>query len=410
MRSFAFCTTLLLATLLAAQSQPGPSTSLHLAAVKLTGSQRYTAKDVEVATGLHGGQQVRLQDLMDAARKLGKSGVFLLVDYEFVSTPAGIEVTFKALDNLELARPLFENLVWLSPEDLDRTIRKSVPLYKGEVPGAGTMSNEIADVLQDSLRERGVISKIAIEPRGAPGKTLSAVAFRAADVNPVVDSVRFTGVSNVDPRLLDKEAQSMVGSDYQASMIVLLCNSFAKKVYTARGFLSAAFDLPQYAIVRDDPHSPGVAVTIPVREGTPYTVQSLSWSGNSIFSEDALNAAIRLQIGQTANLPQYEDDIKYAHKMYASHGYLRVRFDVQPELLPEKRVSITIHVNEGKQYKTGQLVLRGLPESAQRELLSKWKPIDREALQRILCFGILRRGRAAAPLGLPVEVPAGRER
>src|SRR5512143_1323184 len=164
MRSFVFCATLLLPALLAAQSQPGPSTSLHLAAVRLTGSQRYTAKDVEAATGLHGGQQVRLQDLIDAARKLGKSGVFLLVDYEFVSTPAGIEVTFKALDNPELARPQFENLVWLSPEDLDRTIRKRVPLYKGEVPGAGAMSNEIADLLQDSLRERGVVSKIAVEP------------------------------------------------------------------------------------------------------------------------------------------------------------------------------------------------------------------------------------------------------
>ena len=374
MRIRAACFLLLMALPLAAQTKRNTDMALRtfrLVNVQLSGSQRYTAADVKAATGLRTGEDVTSDTLNAAAAKLGHSGAFLTVDYQFFGVPNGIEAVFKALDNPEMARPVFENLVWLQPEELDRALRARVPLFKGMVPGAGTMQDEVAAVLTDLLSKHGVNSKIAVEPRGMPGKPVSVLAFRATDVSPNIESVKFVGAAKVDPALLDKEAQAMTGTEYQVSFVTQSCNSFVKRLYTARGFLAVTFAMPQYAITHDDPQQPSVALTIPVNEGPLYTVKSVTWAGNTVYDADALNAAMVLQIGHPADLPKYEQDLLNVRKMYAMRGYMRIRWEVVPELLPDNTAAINIRLQEGKQYKMRRLAFENAG-SAEPELRKRW--------------------------------------
>src|ERR1700756_1370699 len=60
-----------------------------LIAVKVTGSGRYTEKEILPATGLQLGQVAGEEDFKGAVQRLGETGVFTDVGYSYSYSPAG---------------------------------------------------------------------------------------------------------------------------------------------------------------------------------------------------------------------------------------------------------------------------------------------------------------------------------
>lgn len=141
----------------------GAADHFNLARVLVTGSQRYQEDDLVRATGLSVNTQVTADDLQNAANYLGNSGAFASV--QFLFKPAvgakGVEADFQVTDAKSYLPAVFENIVWFSDQDLREALHQAVPLFKGDIPNSGTMSDDVSAALRKFLASKGLPSEIA---------------------------------------------------------------------------------------------------------------------------------------------------------------------------------------------------------------------------------------------------------
>ena len=92
----ALCISLLLSTVAAqkrsAGGKPSPDSSTKLISFKVTGTSRYTDKEVLAASGLQLGRPASEGDFKEAVQRLGEFGVFSDAAYSFSTSDAGTKL------------------------------------------------------------------------------------------------------------------------------------------------------------------------------------------------------------------------------------------------------------------------------------------------------------------------------
>ena len=124
----------LLVSAAAAQKQPthGKVSAVaanKLTALKVTGTARYTDKEILAASGLQIGQNAADGDFREAAQRLGDSGLFSDVVYSYSSSGAGVrlEMQLADTDQSKLVPAHFENFVWFTDDELRTASAKPRP-------------------------------------------------------------------------------------------------------------------------------------------------------------------------------------------------------------------------------------------------------------------------------------------
>ena len=113
----------------ATSSKPGGGTPYKLIALKVTGTARYTDKEILGASGLQIGQNAADADFKEAVRRLGDSGLFSEVVYSYTSSDNGtkLELQLADTDKSKLVPAHFENFVWFTDDELQAALQRSVP-------------------------------------------------------------------------------------------------------------------------------------------------------------------------------------------------------------------------------------------------------------------------------------------
>ncbi len=163
----------------------GAADRYHLVRVLVTGSERYREDDLVRATGLKVDTQVTSDDLQNAANRLGNSGAFSSVQYLF--KPAigakGVEADFQVADAEKFLPAAFENFVWFSESELLDALHQAVPLFNGQMPASGGMSDEVNAALTKLLASRGLPSEVSYMLAAEFGQLPSAYKFKVANAN-----------------------------------------------------------------------------------------------------------------------------------------------------------------------------------------------------------------------------------
>ena len=122
-----------------AQKKPSGSKASaadKLVALKVTGTTRYTDREILAASGLQMGQNAAEGDFKEAVKKLGASGVFSEVVYSFISSDAGVklELQLADTDKSKLVPAQFANFVWFTDDEVRSALQSRVPLFKQLLP------------------------------------------------------------------------------------------------------------------------------------------------------------------------------------------------------------------------------------------------------------------------------------
>ena len=154
-----------------------------LASIKVTGSQRYMPDEIIAASGLKIGDAATDDDFNKATEALGKSGMFTDVSYSYSYSGTGIKLDFQVADASKFVPARFENFVWFSDADLIAKIHENEPLFKGEVPVGGNLTDRISDVLQSLLLQHSLSARATyIRESAGPSGPIDAVNFKADGV------------------------------------------------------------------------------------------------------------------------------------------------------------------------------------------------------------------------------------
>ena len=365
-----------------ANSKASSTAASKLVAIKVTGTERYTEKEILPASGLQLGQNVSEGDFKEAARRLGDTGLFSDVVYSFSYSGAGtkLELQLTDVEKSKLIPADFENFVWFTNAELLNELQKRVPLYKGLVPPSGTLPDRISEALQAILTEKQLPGHVDYLRQGKQeGGDLIGIAYRVTDVEIRIRGFQFPGASPEQVALLTSAARKLMGADYARSSLAVVAPVDLLPVYLQRGYLKAAFGASSARVVKEpssgeqDPAEVQVEAIIPVTPGKVYATSDVVWKGNSAVKVDELQGLIHMSVGEPANTVRLTNDLESVHKLYRSRGYMAAQVTPAATIDDEKStVHYDLNVVEGDQYKMGELEIVGLDTGATAHLQSAW--------------------------------------
>jgi outer membrane protein assembly factor BamA len=342
----------------------------NLARVVVTGSQRYREEDLVRATGLTVNTQVTSDDLQNAANHLGNSGAFATV--QFLFKPAvgarGVEADFQVTDAEKYLPAVFENFVWFSDQDLQDALHQAVPLFKGNIPNSGTMSDDVSAALRKFLAAKGLPSEISYIMSATFGGLPTAYKFKVADANLKISDVMLIGAARMTPEQLAKAVASLKGTDYLRSDVAIVLEKNLTPIYQQRGYL-------KFAIAEIKPkvdEKSQVTVEATLSEGEQYRLAGLSWSGNTLISSDDLTKHITLKPGNPVDALQLDRDLAQVRKLYGKFGREAVSIKPLPAFVNDT-VSYAFQVTEGDLYRMGKLEIEGVEPEQAHKLEQIWK-------------------------------------
>jgi outer membrane protein assembly factor BamA len=342
----------------------------NLARVVVTGSQRYREEDLVRATGLTVNTQVTSDDLQNAANHLGNSGAFATV--QFLFKPAvgarGVEADFQVTDAEKYLPAMFENFVWFSDQDLQDALHQAVPLFEGNIPNSGTMSDDVSAALRKFLAAKGLPSEISYIMSATFGGLPTAYKFKVVDANLKISEVMLIGAARMTPEQLAKAVASLKGTDYLRSDVAIVLEKNLTPIYQQRGYL-------KFAIAEIKPkvdEKSQVTVEATLSEGEQYRLAGLSWSGNTLISSDDLTKHITLKPGNPVDALQLDRDLAQVRKLYGKFGREAVSIKPLPAFVNDT-VSYAFQVTEGDLYRMGKLEIEGVEPEQAHKLEQIWK-------------------------------------
>lgn len=354
----------------------------QLIAIKVKGSKRYPEAWIATASGLQMGSSVNDDDFKKAARRLGDMGVFTDIGYSFSYTSAGTKVEFQVTDADKFVPVRFEDFVWFPEQELRTRIKEHVPLFDGQVPLSGRMSEEISDVLQAMLVEHAIPGHVESIRSGKSDGPVDSILFRVSDVLVQVRNIEFTGAGEAELQALKAASQRLADREYSRTLLASLVQKQLLPVFLSRGYLKAAFGDPEPKVVKmpsdeseEGPkHLTVVDVTFAVTPGQQYKLKNLDWDGNHVFSTEELQKMVRAKAGEPANTMRIRDNLKDIQKLYASKGYVTAALKAEAIFGDAPgTVVIRLEIKEGPEFKMGELEFRGLDNSLTAKLREAWK-------------------------------------
>ena len=366
----------------AAQKPPAtrkaaPDLQNRLIAIKISGSERYTEKEILPASGLVLGQNAVEADFKEAARRLGNTGLFTDVAYTFSYSSAGTKVELQVtdLEDVKLVPAHFENFVWFTDDQLLTEIRKRVPLFKPRMPVSGKMPDDVEQALQAVLDENQIPARVDYL-REAPekGGELIGLAYRVEALEIKIRNIEFPGATPDQLPALQAAAHKLSGADYMRSPLGQVATIEFLPVCLHRGYLKASFGESQARVVSQSEGEVEVDAILPVTPGKVYSTAAVAWKGNAVFASDELQRLIHLSNGKPADAVQLVSDLEAVAKLYHGKGYMMARVAPKPVLDDEhSTVQYDLVVSEGDQFKMGEFEVMGLDSQSRAHLQSVWK-------------------------------------
>jgi outer membrane protein assembly factor BamA len=387
MRRFA----LLLVCLLSALAQAADRYTL--VRILITGSERYQQDDLVRATGLAVNTQVTADDLQNAANRLGNSGAFSSVQFLFKAVTGvrgAIEADFQVKDAEKLLPAVFENLVWFSESELQSALHEAVPLYNGQLPTSGNMSDELSAALTKLLASKNLPSDVTYMLAAEFGQLPTSYKFKVTNANLKVSDITLAGATHMLPEQWTKAVAPLKGTLYLRSDVAKVLEKNLVPVYQQHGYL-------KFAIAGIKPKVAGtdaVNLEILVNEGDQYRLAGYSWSGNTLIPGDELSKRISIKAGEPVNSLQLDRDLAQVRKLFGKFGREGVIIRPVPTFT-NGTVTYAFEVREGDLYHMGKLEIEGVEPEQAHKLEQGWKlgegePYDNTYVQQFLSHTVLK--------------------
>ena len=401
---FSLSVLLLSSFALPARIPPAPQSS-PLVSVEVIGSSRYRSEQIVPVTGLRVGASVSRDDLQAAADRLAKLGFFASVQYRFAGAGPGVKVTYEVADAPEIP-VAFDNISWLTDEELTSQLKTSLPLFDGYAPEHGALLDDISSAIQKMLEARNVHARVShsISYIGAASQKVQMFSVAGADL--VVGAVEFPDVLAKTDRGLQERVLDLLGQPYSRAGIEVFELEQVRPIYLAHGFLQVKFGSPAVSFA-GDPKAPSgnkVTVTVPIEPGRAYTWNGVTWKGNYSIPSDGLDQLLKLQTGDVADGMKIQAGVEAVRGLYAERGYLDAKIDPLPQFEEtSKRVAYAVTVDEGPQYHMGKLVLTGLSLDGEKRIRAAWKLAPGDAFDKNVYDQFVDTGIKQAFAGSPLR-------
>jgi outer membrane protein assembly factor BamA len=268
---------------------------------------------------------------------------------------------------------VFDNFVWLRDEELLAAVKQDVPTFDGTLPVNLEVTSFMTGVLQHLLDERQIRGRVEFVLHNSQTTGKSQYLFSVKGTGLSVCALRVTGASVIPESQLVDAAAELTRRDYSRLYLRELANGTLRTMYQQRGYWRAEFRDSIATIGTAPDACAGVSVTLRVDEGAPYMWDRAEWRGVSAITPKELDAALGLKPGDVADLTKIETGLRQVRGAYRHLGYMQQRSTMTPK--PDdatRRLVLDVTVEEGPQFRLGELTITGMGDQDADALRKKW--------------------------------------
>ena len=365
---------LVAAVAVSARAQSGNLATAPLAEIRSEGLKSLQGPQVAALSGLQLGAQVGKDDLQGAADKLVQTGMFAKVRYNFQSRTDGVVLTFH-VEEAPRVPAYFDNLPWFADSELNDGIRAKLPFYDGTLPEAGSIVEQAAEALGQFLVAHGlqaaVDHQVAPNPNGDGGVQLFRINAEALRIA----TVEFSDAALNSSPTVQQQLPELLGKPYSRTAIDVFLTEQIRPAFLQKGFLRAKLGPPEVRLT-GNPNKKlpeQIPVYVPVNPGAVYHWKGVEWSGNSVLSTITLTSSAGLKAGDVADGMAMEAGWDRVREEYGRRGYMQAK--VEPTATYDDTahtVAYHVHIEEGKPFRFGSMVITGLSINADKHLRDAW--------------------------------------
>lgn len=349
--------------------------SSAIASIKITGAQKFPADQIIAASGLKIGDVVTAAQIQEATDRLAKSGIFSSVNFHYTAKGTAINLEF-LVQEAPVYPVVFDNFPWFTNEEIGAAIRSHVGLFTGEVPGEGTLIDEMTAEIEDLLLERKIKGNVTHQLISAATGDGMVMQFRVEGVALRVQTVQFGDAAAANSERLKDRVPDLRGQPYSRFAAEVFENEQVRPIYAAKGYLRAAIGPPQAHLIPDlnDPKQSAVDLSIPIDPGPAYSWKGVSWRGNSAVQSSSLDALVEFKPGDVADGMKIEALWQKIETYYGKQGYLDMKLAAAPKFDDAAhQIAYQVMISEGPQYRMGEMVITGLSVDAEKRLRQDWR-------------------------------------
>ncbi|MBO6237328.1 MAG: outer membrane protein assembly factor BamA, partial [Bacteroidales bacterium] len=346
----------------------------YVAGIEVEGNTYFSDQQIISQTGIHEGMQVTVpgDDLSNVVRRLWLQRYFEDVAVEIDSLNAARDSAWfriRILERPRMSRWTFTGVKSGERKDLEERLnlrrggefseyvqKTSVDIIKRYYAEKGFL---LCDV--DTQVQRDSVVRNAIRVNFAVNK---GQKVRIKDIN-------FIGNEHVSDFKLARSMKKTKSNK--------IYNFFSSKKFNEKEYINdkksvvSVFNEAGYRdarLVRDSIYyvEPGrLGIDLEFEEGDKYYFRDVTWTGNSIYSSDALNEVLGIQKGDPYDVvtmekhlfgggKQTEMDVT---KLYQDHGYLFFHVTPVETNIQNDSVDVELRISEGKQATLNNIIING---------------------------------------------------
>jgi outer membrane protein assembly factor BamA len=189
-----------------------------------------------------------------------------------------------------------------------------------------------------------------------------------------VTKLTFRGQTAVPPDQISRIAQSLTerryedDSGWREELLAAITDAWQHLGY----FRAAVADPRVRQLDEGTPVEKRVAVSVAVEAGRVYRLDRITFANGTQFSADELRASFPIQDGDVLDTHALQQGLENLRKAYGARGFINSlvvpSFDINE---PHGLVKLNFEIDEGKQFRFGEVKVLGLDPGLAQDLLRR---------------------------------------
>jgi outer membrane protein assembly factor BamA len=338
-------------------------------AIRFQGAPDYTQDELLSAAGLKPDARLSPSEIKDHAKQLSDTGLFEVV--KLSSDSKGL--LFTLTPSKDLYPMHLENLPLKPGKELDGKLHERFPLYRGMLPGNGSLDDGICRMLEEMLAARGIKATVnSALTSGVGPKKITAMNFSVTSPAMHIGPIQLSGVSSAMQAKASVLAGSQTGNAFDTENTAIGLEHAFEDLYQDLGYAAVKVDVTEVEPPVISAQAVEIPYTVAINEGGVYKLGAIDYPADALVPRAEVQKVLaKYPAGSGRPLDLFLFAVRDA---YHARGYRDCSVTTRPAFNESTHiVNYGLDISPGAPYQMGTVEFDGAPDAMALKLKYAWK-------------------------------------
>jgi outer membrane protein insertion porin family len=337
--------------------------------IRFQGAPQYTQQELLAAAGLTPDARPSPREVKAHAKQLSDTGLFEVV--KFSADSKGL--LFTLTPSSQLYPMHLENVPLAPGKELDAKIHERFPLYRGLLPGSGTIVDGIRQIFEEMLAAKGVKATVkAALTSGLGPQKITAMNFTVVSPEVHIGRIQLAGVSPAMQAKASLLAGGQTGNGFDTENTAIGLQHAFEELYQDQGYAAVQVDVVQGDPAIGPDQAVGIPFAVTIKEGGIYKIGTIDFPGSALVARAEVER-VRSKYPSGSGRPLDLFLLAVRDACHA-HGYLDCTVVAHPSFNEASHiVNYSLEIIPGTQYRLASVKFDGAPDAIAARLKLAWK-------------------------------------